>query len=30
MDNELTITLTWTDNILGTLSTLEGELLAKK
>jgi len=29
IDDELTITSTWTDDILGTLSTLEGELLAK-
>jgi len=29
IDDELTITLTWTDDILGTSSTLEGELSAK-
>ena len=29
IDNELTIMSTWTDNILGTLSTLEEELSAK-
>ena len=29
MDDKLTIILTWTDNILGTLSILEEELLAK-
>ena len=29
MDDELTITLTWTDNIFGASSTLEGESLAK-
>ena len=29
IDDELTITLTWTDNILGALSILERELLAK-
>jgi len=29
IDDELTITSTWTDNILGVSSTLERELLAK-
>jgi len=29
MDDKLTITLTWTDDILGALSILEGESLAK-
>jgi len=29
IDDELTITLTWTDDILGASSTLEGELSAK-
>jgi len=29
MDDELTITSTWTDDILGALSMLEEELLAK-
>jgi len=28
-DNKLTLTSTWTNNVLGALSTLEGERLAK-